>query len=71
MDQNGNVLALKSGTAIIRAKISKKYFACIVTVAPNPIKEDNSPGSRKNPLSAYDLNTVTILVYYENRMIIF
>lgn len=60
VDQNGNVLALKSGTAIIRAKISKKYFSCIVTVAPNPIKEDNSPGSRKNPLSAYNLNTVTI-----------
>ena len=51
----GKVYALNIGTATITAKVLNKKYKCTVTVT-----EDTSPGSRLNPLSAYQSYTTDV-----------
>lgn len=64
VSKNGKVTAKKQGTATIKAKVSKKTLRCKITVKEKAeSNNENSLGSRTNPLSAYDDNTFELYDY--------
>ncbi len=57
--KTGKLKAKKAGTATVTAKLSGKKYRCKVKVKS---KTSTKPGSKNNPLSAFDKHTIN---YYE------
>lgn len=67
VNKRGKVTAKSQGTAIIKAKASKKTLKCRITVKEKSgIANGNSLGSRTNPLSAYNENTFELYDYEQH-----
>lgn len=56
-NKQAKIKGVKKGTSYLKAKVGSKTYKCKVTVKEKKIKGD---GTRENPYSAYDWNTVNL-----------